>query len=439
MSGPNSRRVRIGAIGGALLALALVARLFAGYWWQERLPPGKLLAFGDSESYWYLGQKLARGEDFEFGSPGAKIFRTPGYPALLAGLFTVLRDDSPSPLVVRALSAVCGMAAVAAVMALAWRMFGPRPALLAGFVAALHPEVVSLGVFILSEAPFHPLLVLNVLFVREAWLAADRGFRETAESGRWGTDRRWALLGGVVAGFATLMRPSWLLFLPYLLVFGCLTAEGRGRVAKLALPLLAGLCIVMAPWWWRNYEVTGRFVPTTLQVGASLYDGWHPDATGASDMRFTPRFIAEQKAADEAAVGPFPDTFEERLDRRQRDAALAWAKTHPGRVVELMVIKLGRMWSPLPNAREVGGTLVRAATCSAYVPLMLLAVWHTARRWRTEAGDWILWLPAIYLTNLHVVFVSSLRYRQPALLPLIALAVGGLGEWWWRRRAGGET
>ena len=93
-----------------------------------------------------------------------------------------------------------------------------------------------------------------------------------------------ALLTGVIAAAATLVRPSWLLFLPFAIVCGMVRGP-RGRQVFLGALMLAGFIVVMLPWWVRNYRVTRHFVPTTLQVGASLYDGLNPHATGASDMR----------------------------------------------------------------------------------------------------------------------------------------------------------
>jgi hypothetical protein len=159
-------------------------------------------------------------------------------------------------------------------------------------------------------------------------------------------------------------------------------------------------------------------------MGASLYDGLNPNATGASDMQFVAEFVAAQQQEDAARAMPPPGTFEERLDARLRDAAVRWVAKHPWPAMRLGVVKFFRMWSPLPNAEEFQSWTFRLVVFLSYAPLMLAALWGA---WREVPRSWAYALcvvPAAYLTLLHVVFVSSIRYREPAMLPLIVLAVG---------------
>jgi hypothetical protein len=190
--------------------------------------------------------------------------------------------------------------------------------------------------------------------------------------------------------------------------------------------MLLGLCVAMTPWWIRNYRVAGRFVPTSLQIGASLYDGLSPTATGASDMRFVGAFVAQQRAADAQPGADIQGLFEDRLDRRLRSTAVTWAEQHPGRALELAAIKFARMWSFVPNASEFQSTSLRLILAATYTPVILLAL---VGAWRFARRDWpclLCVLPAVYFTCLHVIFVSSIRYRQPAMLPLIVLAAAAV-------------
>ncbi|HEY2412201.1 MAG TPA: glycosyltransferase family 39 protein [Pirellulaceae bacterium] len=400
----------------AILAAALLVRLAAGVWWQQRLPAGQKFAFGDSESYWQLGRAIAHRQPYEYGPDHLQIFRTPGYPALLAPLFWFA--DDPPVLWARALSAVLSTVAVGLTGLLARALFDDRAALLAAAIAAIYPESIALGVFVLSEAGFAPCMMLNLLCWTLAWQAS--GNRQLF----------WSFSAGISAGLATLMRPSWLLFVPFALIAGALLLfVNRSQFPKLLKTtslVFIGLFVAVVPWWLRNYSVAGRFIPTTLQVGASLYDGISPTATGASEMSFVGHFVAEQRAADAQSTDPPPGLFEDRLDNRLKQAAIDFARANPRRVLDLAGTKFLRMWSPVPNANEFQSRSLRLALLLTYTPLIVLAIFGV---WRFSRRGWpyvLCWLPAIYLTCLHVIFVSSIRYRQPAMLPLIILAAGML-------------
>jgi 4-amino-4-deoxy-L-arabinose transferase-like glycosyltransferase len=312
--------------------------------------------------------------------------------------------------------------AVAAVMVLAHQLFNEGTALIAGVIACIYPGAIGMSVFVLSEAGFCPLMLLTLI----SWIAAWR-----TSPFKWQTT--FGILTGVAAGVGTLIRPSWLLFVPFCLAFCVVLSPQRIRHFTVGGCVVAGIVISMLPWWIRNYLVTnGKFVPTTLQVGASLYDGLHPGATGASDtgMTFVGRFGREQQEADRASQQPLDGSFEYRLDRRMKEAAIAWAKDNPGRFVQLMGIKLARIWSVWPNAAEMKGWKMGVVVFVGYVPILVLAV---VGAWKYLRLGWpyiLCVMPAVYFSALHAVFVGSIRYRQPAMLALIVLAAAAIASWY---------
>ncbi|MCA9119756.1 MAG: glycosyltransferase family 39 protein [Planctomycetaceae bacterium] len=402
------RRILIGLV----ILAAFGLRLGAAYWWESRLIEGQQFAWGDSWSYWTLAGQIARGEPYQYGYGQSRIFRTPGYPVLLAGLYLVAGKEPPV-MWARVLGVVCGTLAVAAVMWLTRELFSTRAAIYAGVMAALYPGAIGMSVFVLSEAPFCPLMVLQLIF----WIAASRSDC-TTRAGKFG------FLAGAIAGLATLVRPSWLLFTPFACCISIVCYGERRRQLLIAAALATGFVLAMAPWWVRNYGITGKLTLTTTQFGASLYDGWRPDANGESDMRYVDRFYREQVDADAAAPNTVSNTFEERLDNRMRTAAITWAQENPWRVVQLAGIKFLRVWSPWPNSTEMQSWSFRLAILLGYAPLIALSTAGAVRFARLGWPYAMCVVPAIYFTCLHMIFVGSIRYRQPAVLVMIALAAG---------------
>jgi len=402
-----------------ILALALVVRLSAGVWWQARLN-GKLFAFGDSDTYWTLAAHLAKGEPYQYGT--AQVFRTPGYPVLLAPAILLFGEGEAGVRAARVLNAALAVGSIAGVYWLGQFLFTPRVGRWAAFALALLPDASGLGVFVLSEAPFCPLMIAQLALACAAWKS------ESGARSRW-----LALASGAVAGLATLMRPSWLLFVPFSILVGCLVSSQRKRHATLGVVALAGLVLAMSPWWIRNAAISGHFVPTSLQAGASLYDGWNEEADGSSNMShgglqsvlFWLDWFNTPRATNANHI-----EYEYQLDRHLRNQALAWARQNPGRALELAGIKFLRIWNIWPNEPAFRSLPLRLAVACTYVPLMLLAGFGA---WRHRSLGWpivLLILPAVYITGLHVIFVASIRYRQPALLPLAILAAAGLAALW---------
>jgi len=430
---PLSRAIIVWTL---VFAFALSLRCASGIWWQDRQVDGNAFAFGDSFSYWVLGHQIYKGEPYQFGGDNAKISRTPGYPVLIAA-WHKLFAGKPSVVSVRMLNAILGASTVVAIGILATLLFDRLSGVCAALLASIYPGGIVMSILILSEGPFCLVMILQLLafycVLRDSSSAKDNSLRWQA-----------AILTGVAAAVAVLIRPSWLLFTPLLLAAALLCSSQRKKLCRQGILIMLAFCVTMSPWWVRNYRAVGHFVPTTLQVGASLYDGLHENATGGSDMSFVLGFYRAQNIDDSKLATPPTDSYEFRLNNRMRNAALDWARANPTQVLTLAGNKFVRLWRPLASDKAEASIAMRWGMAMGYVGVVALALYGLIlliRRRKsnqidgspsTQAPVLVAVLlsisPAIYFTALHMVFVSSIRYRQPAVLVLTLLAGLGLSH-----------
>ena len=428
----DSRAGQVGALRrlaapGGVLAVALLSRVFAALVLQsyvDRLKPARLCVFPDTNYYWLLARTIRQGGAYEIVESGTisyRALRTPGYPLFLAACQAVMGEW---PLGVRLVQALLGTASVGLVYLLT-RRFEPvltslpgrgsrlrTASLAAATLAAINPYYIGISELLLSEALFVPLMLAALWGLAVLW----RGSGEVRPLSP-GVRVVVAIASGAAAGAATLAKPSFALFLPGVLVCWLIARVcSHERLLQdafwSALLIAAGFAIVMSPWWVRNARTYGRFVSTSVWFGASLYDGLNPTATGASNMKF-------REEPDLRVLG------EVEQDRELTARALEFVRENPARVLELAWIKLGRYFSPWPNAEEIRSRWLALGSAVIVIPLYCLIIAGVWDRRRDVRAIVLLAGPLIYFCAVHLVFVSSIRYRIPG--EMVATSLAGIG------------
>jgi hypothetical protein len=239
----------------------------------------------------------------------------------------------------------------------------------------------------------------------------------------------------VVLALSALVRPS-ALFLPVLLGVGAVwmnrpggaayqSSAGAAEPRRWKLPVVSTMllltALVLLPWAYRNHRVLGRWIWTTTNGGITLYDGFNPTATGASDQSFL----------RDMTWLHYPNQNEVGRSIYLSNLARQWVIENPEKALWLGVVKIGRTWSPMPLSKEYGGQLRYVLVGLFYsLPLDVLIIVGLmsapAGARLTRSAKVFLLLPALYFTAVHALSVGSLRYRVPVEPPMAVVAAVGL-------------
>jgi hypothetical protein len=283
---------------------------------------------------------------------------------------------------------------------LAWELFKDRgAALLAAAGAALYPYFIFYSVVGVTETLFIALFLATYL----AWY------------------RGYFLIAAILAVLSILARPAVDLLAPILIIYFSFAFHRLGLLSTAKNVLVYGLVYValMSPWWIHNYAVYGSFVRLDLNPGFLLYAGNNPmnhSGGGIAGIDWdSDRF---DSIADPVA-----------RDRAFTDAALTYMKEHPARDIELAWQKFIRFWQPWPYAPEYRNFFYIVVSLVSYGPILLLSLAYLTF-WGRQ--DLRIILPILlfigYLTAVHCVFVSSIRYRLPVEPFLIIFASEALSR-----------
>lgn len=421
-----------------LIGAAAVVGLIARVYYVLGVVRGRIALSGDAETYHLLGDRLAAGRGYVrpreslwlgLDIPTAEF--PPAYPLLLGALDFVGVDSVTGQ---RLFGALVGVVTIIVIGLLGSAVAGRTVGVVAAFIAALYPQLITFDGTLMSEGLFAALVALTLLGVVRAMDPAEAA------------PTKWWVLASVSTGIGILTRTEALLLLPLVLIPGTFFAADRaGGLAawtRRVLLVCAGSVITLSLWTIRNARALGRFQPFTNNSGTALsgsncdavYEGtqiggWRFDCVPHYESSVT----AESDFADEARqagvqyitahLSDLPRVVAARLARtfglwdirtslfyesfEGRDYDWLWA----GWVAWLLIAGLAAIGVVTLRSRDVRiwPLLMPLATVA-----LMTAITYGNQRFRVTAEPGIVVLAAVGLVRCarHIASTTATRQRQ---------------------------
>lgn len=390
-----------------LLALALgLAMVFVVFRSQS-------LVDNVSDPYYFgeMGKTVARGEPLsEYGTLLHR--RSPMYPLFIGAVYSVFGEQ---PIAVYLLQCLLMAGTCWLAFDMGRRVFNLRTGIFAGVICALHPLTLR------YVPDLHLETLLSFLFTLVVWCTVRFYEKPSVPAGVW--------LG--LAGGAAALTKAVVLLYPGLFVAAMLALRLvlKRRVALPSLGAIAVIPIMMllviAPWTYRNYEVTGKFVLVTTGFNDAFLRGYVFSEKDYALLRRPPYTDAEnasnawfQSLAEQAGTVWERDDYEtEQILGREVRRKL---REEPGEFFRKFSVGLFTFWYQMTS---LSNSLVMGICALGAWGLALLGV---GRAWREDRPLWMFLLPALHLNLLLAILLALGRYSAPIMPALLVASAFGL-------------
>jgi 4-amino-4-deoxy-L-arabinose transferase-like glycosyltransferase len=187
-------------------------------------------------------------------------FHPPGMALLVAGLYRLTKVPASLPVEVTGL--IWDSLATVLLYWLVSRAWSPNVGYATGIIYAFFPPAAYGSAS--SRSPEGMIAIFIAGMMVCLWMALVEDPR------RW---HGWCVLGGLALGLGCYFRPDYLM-LPTVLVVAAWAVTRKFWVSLRNLMVIQLMCyLVLSPWAYRNYVLTGHWLFTGSVVGATLITG----------------------------------------------------------------------------------------------------------------------------------------------------------------------
>jgi len=344
-------------------------------------------------------------ESGEFWTNTNRAFEMPATGILYGLILSIFQGEVNSIIAIRLFQSILLILQSLLIYKISKIIFNNKGASkLALMIALFYPMFVFYQGLLLSETIFNTFLICAIFYMykwKKQGLLIDKNFFFS---------NLFFIAAIYTKGTIALFHPI-AIFLFYLVNSN---TKNRKKISYIFLLSIVCYIALLLPWSLRNYQIFNSFVPFTTSSSANLYLGANvANKSGGVDWA---------KDVELDFVKSTEQLGEIEKSKVYKEKALNFIVDHPKEYFYLMWKKFIRLYSIVPNHESYQGFFYSFILSVSYGPVLfffIASIFIFYKMWRELIPIYLL---VLYFTAIHILFISSIRYRLPLEPFMILLA-----------------